>query len=273
MSCYRKGVSFLSRIIGNKKKDVPSAAEDALSDAATSRMSIDTSHPIGFIPRHPAPSRYLRIRAHHKKDKKFHRVFLAQTLEGTGPLPKAERRPSTSTYINAEATGRAIWAVEFSKDGKYLAAAGQDRKVRVWATITTPEEREAAMRNITDADMEDPDLPKLKAPVFGPKPIQVFEGHEGSILDLSWSKVCVKTVHINRIKANRGNRITLSFPLPWTKLFDYGMQVDRNVYAASSTVILSLQSSSTPRMTGSSSPGRSIQSCAYGAFRTKASHT
>lgn len=155
-------------------------------------MSVDTSHPIGFIPRHPAPSRYLRIRAHHKKDKKFHRVFLAQTLEGTGPLPKAERRRSTSTHINGEATGRAIWAVEFSKDGRYLAAAGQDRKVRVWATITTPEAREAAMRDEPDASTEDQDIPDLKAPVFRPKPIQVFEGHEGSILDLSWSKVCIE---------------------------------------------------------------------------------
>ncbi|KAJ5122264.1 hypothetical protein N7526_009201 [Penicillium atrosanguineum] len=183
----KKGVSFLSRIIGNKKKDGHPAVEDELSDVETSRMSVDTSHPIGFIPRHPAPSRYLRIRAHHKKDKKFHRVFLAQTLEGTGPLPKAERRTSLSTFINGEATGRAIWAVEFSKDGKYLAAAGQDRKVRVWATITTPEEREAAMRE-TDVFMDDQDIPQLKAPVFGPKPIQIFQGHEGSILDLSWSK-------------------------------------------------------------------------------------
>ncbi|KAJ6119673.1 hypothetical protein N7523_003953 [Penicillium sp. IBT 18751x] len=184
----KKGVSFLSRIIGTKKKDVPTAVEDELSDAETSRMSIDTSHPIGFIPRYPAPPRYLRIRVHHKKDKKFHRVFLAQTLEGTGPMPKAERRTSSSTHNNGESTGRAIWAVEFSKDGKFLAAAGQDRKVRVWAIITTPDEREAAMRNIKDAATEHQDVPELKAPVFGPKPIQVFEGHEGSILDLSWSK-------------------------------------------------------------------------------------
>lgn len=202
-------------------------------------MSVDTSHPIGFIPRHPAPSRYLRIRAHHKKEKKFHRVFLAQTLEGTGPSTKAERRASTSTNTkNGETTGRAVWTVEFSKDGKYLAAAGQDRKVRVWTTITTPDEREAAMRNEAAASIEDQETPSLKAPVFGPKPVQIFEGHTGSVLDLSWSKVCIPRVYFNRTFANRWSRTTSFFPLRWTKRFDYGTQVDQNVYAAFSTVIL-----------------------------------
>jgi WD40 repeat protein len=177
-------------------------------------MSVDTSHPIGFIPRHPAPSRYLRIRAHHKKDKEFDRVFLAQTLEGTGPLSKAERRASTSTSTNTqngESTGRAIWTVEFSKDGKYLAAAGQDKKVRVWATITTSEEREEAVRTETEAPIEEQDTPRLKAPVFGPKPIQVFEGHTGSILDLSWSKVCISRVRSNGGRANRWAEQLYSF--------------------------------------------------------------
>lgn len=156
-------------------------------------MSVDTSHPIGFIPRHPGPARYLRIRAHNKKDKTFNRVFLAQELEGTGALQRAaERRGSISAGIKTgEGTGKAIWALEFSKDGKYLAAAGQDRKVRVWAVITTPEEREAATREGEDAPIDEQEPARLKAPVFHSKPVQVFEGHTGSILDLSWSKVCI----------------------------------------------------------------------------------
>lgn len=187
----RKGVSFLSRIIGVKKKDQHSDAEDESSGPEPSRMSIDTSHPIGFIPRHPAPARYLRVRTHYKKDKQFERVFLAQELAGIpGQQRVVERRMSTSTSSqNGDHTGRAIWALEFSKDGKYLAAAGQDKKVRIWAVISTPDERESA----TQADVENPaseqDPPPLKAPVFHPKPVQVFEGHSGSILDLSWSKV------------------------------------------------------------------------------------
>ena len=154
-------------------------------------MSVDTSHPIGFIPRHPAPARYLKIRAHYKKDKTFNRVFLAQELEGSDTRQKAAgRRVSTSTgSSNNESLGKAIWALEFSKDGKYLAAAGQDRKVRVWEVISNPEEREAAIREDANATGDEHESPRLKAPVFQPRPVQVYEGHKGSILDLSWSKV------------------------------------------------------------------------------------
>ncbi|KAJ5939132.1 Oxo-4-hydroxy-4-carboxy-5-ureidoimidazoline decarboxylase [Penicillium verhagenii] len=166
----KKGVSFLSRIIGNKKRDTLSEAEDDSSEAEASRMSIDTSHPIGFIPRHPAPSRYMKVRAHYKKDKTFNRLFLAQELQSSGmQQPIAGRRGSTSTNANDD-TGRAVWALSFSKDGKYLAAAGQDRKVRVWAVITTPEEREEAA---PEGDTTEGQQDNIKAPVFLSKPIHV----------------------------------------------------------------------------------------------------
>ncbi|KGO47658.1 Oxo-4-hydroxy-4-carboxy-5-ureidoimidazoline decarboxylase [Penicillium expansum] len=187
----KKGVSFLSRIIGNKKKDQLSEAEDEISESEAYRMSVDTSHPIGFIPRHPAPSKYLKVRAHYKKDKTFNRVFLAQELEGSGPSPKpADRRISTSSALpqNGDHTGKAVWALMFSKDGKYLAAAGQDRKVRVWAVIAKPEEREDANGDEEATPVDAQDHSGLKAPVFQPEPVQVYEGHTGSILDLSWSK-------------------------------------------------------------------------------------
>lgn len=155
-------------------------------------MSVDTSHQIGFIPRHPAPARYLKVRAQYKKDKTFNRVFLAQELEGPGaPQKVAERRRSSLTGIKSGNTnGKAVWALAFSKDGKYLAAAGQDKEVRVWAVISTSEEREAATRDGRRGSLDDEESLRLKAPVFHPKPVQVFEGHTGSILDLSWSKVC-----------------------------------------------------------------------------------
>lgn len=190
---YRKGVSFLSRIIGTKKKEAVEV-EDETSESEAHHMSVDTSHPIGFIPRHPAPPKYLKVRAHHKKDKTFNRVFLAQELEGSGPSPKpAERRISMSSVLppNGDHTGKAVWALMFSKDGKYLAAAGQDRKVRVWTVIATPEEREDANGDEEATPVDAQDHSGLKAPVFQPEPVQVYEGHTGSILDLSWSKVCI----------------------------------------------------------------------------------
>ncbi|OQE10449.1 hypothetical protein PENVUL_c004G10230 [Penicillium vulpinum] len=187
----KKGVSFLSRIIGGKKKDQQFEAEDEGSDPDMHRMSVDTSHPIGFIPRHLAPSKYLKVRAHYKKEKTFSRVFLAQELGGSGPVPKtADRRISTSSALpqNGENTGKAVWALMFSKDGKYIAAAGQDRKVRVWAIIATPDEREDANGDEESTPVDAQDNSGLKAPVFQPTPVQVYEGHTGSILDLSWSK-------------------------------------------------------------------------------------
>lgn len=196
---FRKGVSFLSRIIGNRKKDQVSEAEDETSEPEVSRMSIDTSTPIGFTPRHPAPPKYLKVRAHHNKEKLFNRVFLAQELEGAGPPSKvAEKRISTSSVLsqNDDHTGKAIWALVFSKDGRYLAAAGQDRKVRVWAVISTPEQRTEMNGDDEATPVDAQEVPQFNAPVFLKKPIRVYEGHTGSILDLSWSKVCTEKASV-----------------------------------------------------------------------------
>ena len=204
-------------------------------------MSVDTSHPIGFIPRHPPPSKYLKVRAHYKKEKVFNRVFLSQELEGTSPQPKvADRRISTSSTLtqNGENTGKAIWALVFSKDGRYLAAAGQDRKVRVWAVISTPEEREDTDAENEATPVDAHDHPQLNAPVFQQKPIRVYEGHTGSILDLSWSKVGAMRHIIIPEKAMLILSRTISFfPPRWIRQFDFGIYLARNVSAVSSTVI------------------------------------
>lgn len=59
----------------------------------------------------------------------------------------------------------AVWTMKFSHTGEYLATAGQDRIVRVWAL-----DREDGARNI------------LK-----PEPFREYAGHKGDILDLCWS--------------------------------------------------------------------------------------
>lgn len=181
----KKGVSFLSRIIGGKKKDQLSDVEDDVSEPDAAAQTI------GFIPRFPRPPKYLRVRAHFKKEKKFNRVFVAQELEdGTGE--KDDGNSSTDGSQAGQPTGKAIWSVVFSNDGKYMAAAGQDRMVRIWAVLASHTDREAAELDDEEEQEgnkdQDDDMPKLKAPVFKTKPVQVFEGHTGSILDLSWSK-------------------------------------------------------------------------------------
>lgn len=152
--------------------------------------SIDAN---GFIPQHKEPPRYIKVRVHNKRAREFNRMFLAQELTGTKHEIGDDKVPGLTTIELNPAKGNklsklpkttgAVWATEFSKDGKYLAAAGRDQVVRVWAVISTSEERQAHEQ---DEDFNTSE--RLSAPVFQSKPIREFQGHTGDILDLSWSK-------------------------------------------------------------------------------------
>ncbi|KAL8701111.1 MAG: hypothetical protein Q9224_000646 [Gallowayella concinna] len=194
-----KGVNFLSRFIGSKKKDADTEVND--DDSQTEEKLIDGidadvfSQPVGangFIPRFPAPPKYIKVRSHGKKDKGFNRLFLAQQLRGRTGVEIAQ---AGGRLVKAEAyrggdprkDGNAIWAMGFSQDGKYLAAGGQDYVVRVWSVISTAEERRAHEVE-EDAAGKEGEHVRLNAPVFRSKPVQEYEGHTASVLDLSWSK-------------------------------------------------------------------------------------
>lgn len=151
------------------------------------------SQPIGFIPRFPAPPKYIKVKSHNKKDKDFDRIFLAQELHGRGyitPKHVDEKSPAITVHPATTHTkhSNAIWALEFSIDGRYLAAAGQDKKVRVWAVISTAEDRQTH-EGEEDARTGDEPAMRLNAPVFKSETVQEYEGHTSSVLDLSWSKV------------------------------------------------------------------------------------
>jgi WD40 repeat protein len=149
---------------------------------------------IEYRPKHPQPPPYIKFRSKFKKEREFDRVFLAQELQAGRPKPPRRR---TASSINSpalqgtplESDENAIWALEFSKDGKYLAAAGQDKVVRVWAVLSTPEERRGHEREEDDDDATSiRQRVRLEAPVFQKRAIREYEGHEGPIIDLSWSK-------------------------------------------------------------------------------------
>ncbi|KAL2864729.1 WD40 repeat domain-containing protein [Aspergillus lucknowensis] len=182
----KKGVSFLSRIIPGKKKDVLSDDEDNVSEMGNGRNDTHVAaQPIGFFPKFPPPPKYIRVKAHYKKEKAFSRLFQAQELEGAdgSAVPDDDEHPETASSQGSKSTGKAVWALIFSKDGKYLAAAGQDRKVRVWSVLASLEDRDSS-----ESEGEADGIPRLKAPVFKEKPLWVYDSHTGSILDLSWSK-------------------------------------------------------------------------------------
>ncbi|CAK7225669.1 hypothetical protein SCUCBS95973_005941 [Sporothrix curviconia] len=190
---------FLGRLsmrAGRKKED----ANDLASEAGEPRDEGSNAHVFssiidsaGFIPHHKEPPRYIRIKVHNKKTKEFDRMFLAQELIGTRPLnTNPDARVPLVTVSTASqgrkkmATGGAVWATEFSKDGKYLAAGGRDHVVRVWQVISTAEDRR--QQEEEEAQNEGGADERLSAPVFLEKPVQEFVGHTGEILDLSWSK-------------------------------------------------------------------------------------
>lgn len=104
------------------------------------------SQPIGFIPRFPVPPKYIKVRSHGKKEKEFDRLFLAQELRGKTGVEFAQsggRLVKNGGFRSGDPRkdGNAIWAMEFSKDGRYLAVGGQDFSLRVWAVIATTEDR------------------------------------------------------------------------------------------------------------------------------------
>lgn len=148
--------------------------------------------PIGFIPKFPAPPKYIKVRSRGKRGKDFNRVFLAQELRGRTGVEIAQAggrlvKSGAAAIQSVEKAkhDKAVWAMEFSEDGRYLAAGGYDNIVRVWGVIVSEEDRQSLE---TDHDLAE----KLNAPVFKEKPVREYEGHTGIVLDLSWSKVSMR---------------------------------------------------------------------------------
>ncbi|KAL5115549.1 hypothetical protein ACEQ8H_006525 [Pleosporales sp. CAS-2024a] len=191
----KKKVSFLSRFIGgNKKKAIADAAsdhgteaDDARPEGMDAQLYVDN---LSFSPKMPQPPAYIKVRARFKKNKEFDRVFLAQELRSGShkhSAPPAGSNPAPQS--GSAATQNPIWAVEFSRDGRYLAAGGQDQLVRVWAVIANAEDRRMHERSESEPlPAEGETRQSLSAPVFQQKIFREYRGHTATILDLSWSK-------------------------------------------------------------------------------------
>jgi WD40 repeat protein len=196
----RKGVSFLSRFIGTKKKGLSdeeleheSEPSDSRPEGMDAKLFSQPVENIEFSPRHPQPPPYIKVRSKYKKEKEFDRVFLAQEIR-TGGAKVGPKKTTTINYPSTAGTPSqvdvedTIWALEFSKDGRYLASGGQDKIVRVWAVISTPEERREHERE-TQANQPGDRPLRMSAAVFKSSVYREYEGHEGSVIALSWSKV------------------------------------------------------------------------------------
>ena len=193
----RNRASFFSRFAPRRKDALPEINdnESEAGDRRTEGMDADVfSQPIGYVPQFPSPPKYIKVRSHGKKEKDFNRLFLAQELKGRSGVEIAQsggRLVRNGAYRHGSKDGNAIWAMEFSKDGKHLAAGGKDFIVRVWQVISTKEQR-LLHESEEDASTKSTEKLRLSAPVFRPTTVREYEGHEASILDLNWSKVCAR---------------------------------------------------------------------------------
>ncbi|KAL9101374.1 MAG: hypothetical protein Q9163_003355 [Psora crenata] len=190
------GPKVKGRFVGPRKRDVTADINEDESEGGDRRPEgMDAavfSQPIGYIPQFPPPPKYIKVRSQGKKEKDFNRIFLAQELRGRTGVEIAQKggRPVMNAVHkvgDVRKDGSAIWAMEFSKDGKYLAAGGGDYTVRVWAVLSTKGDRHTHESEEDAAGHEDQNV-RLQAPVFKTKTVQEYAGHTASVLDLSWSK-------------------------------------------------------------------------------------
>ncbi|KAI7896218.1 WD40-repeat-containing domain protein [Mucor mucedo] len=116
--------------------------------------------------------KYIKTKTKHKKySQEFARLMLAQTINTSYNEQTDHQHRRMSSDSSAEPNPNhpygAIWALRFSKDGKYLASAGQSCVVLLWKLLLNGEE-------------------SIK--VLDEAPHMEYKGHTADILDLAWSK-------------------------------------------------------------------------------------
>ncbi|KAB8360648.1 hypothetical protein FH972_024386 [Carpinus fangiana] len=196
----KKGVSFLARFIGNKKKDsvdetkveLDSEGDGSRPEGADAEIFHEPIDNLEYNPEHLPPPAYIKVASRNKNVKEFNRLFLAQALGTDAPsqtTDSASAPPPSSRARNlSNSEGDAVWALEVSKDGRYLASTGQDKNVRIWSVLGTREDRRAHEKEEEAKADRGHGRMRLSAPVFRNKPVRVYTGHTAPVLDLSWSK-------------------------------------------------------------------------------------
>ncbi|KAJ8607523.1 hypothetical protein MRB53_040233 [Persea americana] len=204
LTSYRKGVSFrsvavLTRFMISKKKDhesdddpTPSTTDavtpDERCEGADAELFCQHLDNMGHRPRHPKPPTYIKVRSRGKKEKEFDKLFLAQELRPEARISERSSSRGSRRSIRPKTTDpKAIWTLEFSKCGRYLATAGQDKVVRVWGVLTTADERRNFEKEEDKDNEEDGHRLRLSSPVFKHKPVRTYEGHVGAVVDVAWS--------------------------------------------------------------------------------------
>lgn len=116
--------------------------------------------------------------------------MLAQTIHTSGStindsIPVLEPSPNHPYG--------AIWSIRFSKDGKYLASAGQNCVVFVWKlTPSVQQQSDTTETSASDSSFK----------VLDEAPFREFKGHKADVLELAWSKVNKRKVERVMMREN-----------------------------------------------------------------------
>lgn len=133
--------------------------------------------------------KYVRLsRRNTKAPRMLDNVFLAQQLRmdeapALSALSIAGLAPSLALQ-DAALNKLEVLAMEFLRDGKYLAVAGRDAKITIWQVMLLPLSR----LQFNNYEALHPGQAPTTAPVFHQEPVMVLEGHTSTILALDWSK-------------------------------------------------------------------------------------
>ncbi|EGW32633.1 uncharacterized protein SPAPADRAFT_51169 [Spathaspora passalidarum NRRL Y-27907] len=151
--------------------------------------------------------KYVKVSRRHKQSPRvLNNLFLAQELNMEHHDPGSRSREgsvsdeelgSIDGKLSEEDDGlkcsnNEIFVMEFSKDGKYLAAAGRDSAIKIWKVISSPLGRLEYSHKMKQegvppqSNKRDPVF--HSAPVFHQSPVRIFKGHTQNVLSLAWSK-------------------------------------------------------------------------------------
>ncbi|KAI8890219.1 WD40 repeat-like protein [Backusella circina FSU 941] len=110
---------------------------------------------------------FIKTKTKHKKhNQEFSRLVLAQTIPTR--LDASPQDVSSEPEPGPNHPYGALWVLKFSKDGRYLASAGQSCVVHIWRLVFHQENEGISVLDET--------------------PFKEYRGHSADILDLAWSK-------------------------------------------------------------------------------------
>ena len=154
--------SLTSSAAEEPRADGPGYADDADEDPA-SRAIRAAAEAAGTTGMGAGTGTAAKVHVNRKMYKEFTELRLVQTLH---------------------AHEDAVWTMKFSHSGEYLATAGQDRIVRVWALDREP----AGTESETGSGLDARGKLRLRGQnLFREKPHREYAGHRGDVLDLCWS--------------------------------------------------------------------------------------